>query len=113
MDKDLENIKTTLDVVCGKWKAVVLYKLTSGTLRFGEIKKQIPLIKHQTLIKQLKELEEDGLINRKSYPEVPPKVEYSLTDYGRDLEYLLTHLVEWGNEHNRLSYRAEKELEET
>ncbi|WP_051189096.1 winged helix-turn-helix transcriptional regulator [Halalkalibacillus halophilus] len=99
MDRELECMKTTLDVVCGKWKAVILLKLSTGTLRFGEIKKSIPLIKHQTLIKQLKELEGDGLIYREAFPEVPPKVEYSLTDYGNELQPLLNQMVDWGENH--------------
>ncbi|MGP4072070.1 winged helix-turn-helix transcriptional regulator [Piscibacillus sp. B03] len=100
MDRDLENIKVTLDVVCGKWKAVILLKLYEGNLRFGEIKRSIPLIKHQTLIKQLKELEQDGLISKTTYPEVPPKVEYALTEYGRPLKPLLEMMVEWGELHS-------------
>ncbi|SHM71817.1 winged helix-turn-helix transcriptional regulator [Gracilibacillus kekensis] len=100
MDKDLENTKVVLDVVCGKWKAVILLKLFDGTLRFGEIKKSIPLINHQTLIKQLRELEEDHLISKKSYPVVPPWVEYSLTKYGRSLKPLLNEMVAWGEKHN-------------
>ncbi len=99
MDKDVENTKRALDVVCGKWKAVILLKLYEGTLRFGEIKKSIPLINHQTLIKQLKELEEDGLIAKKSYPVLPPRVEYSLTEYGRSIKPLLNEMVEWGEKH--------------
>ncbi|GAE92080.1 transcriptional regulator [Gracilibacillus boraciitolerans JCM 21714] len=100
MDKDLESMKITLDVVCGKWKAMILLKLNNGTLRFGgEIKKSIPLINHQTLIKQLRELEEDGLITKKSYPVVPPWVEYSLTDYGKEIQPLLNQMVEWGEMH--------------
>ncbi|UOQ49977.1 helix-turn-helix transcriptional regulator [Gracilibacillus caseinilyticus] len=100
MNQNLESIKVTLDVVCGKWKAVILLTLyEKGTLRFGQLKKQIPLINHQTLIKQLKELEQDRLIKKKSYQVVPPKVEYSLTDYGESIKGLLYEMIEWGEQH--------------
>ncbi|TMW73471.1 winged helix-turn-helix transcriptional regulator [Alteribacter natronophilus] len=100
MDRDkLESIKTTLDVVCGKWKGIILLELVGQTLRFNELKKQLPDASHQTLIKQLKELESDGLIERKAYPVVPPKVEYSLTPYGRNLERMLEEMADWGRDH--------------
>ncbi|WP_347551739.1 winged helix-turn-helix transcriptional regulator [Pseudalkalibacillus hwajinpoensis] len=99
MNRSVEDMKTTLDVVCGKWKAVLLLELVEGPLRFSEIKKVIPRIPHQTLIKHLKELEEDGLVNRKASEDIPPKVEYSLTTYGYALEPLLQEMEKWGNCH--------------
>lgn len=103
MNRSVEDMKTTLDVVCGKWKAVLLLELVEKPLRFSEIKKVIPRIPHQTLIKHLKELEADGLLNRKESIDVPPKVEYSLTTYGYKLEPLLHEMEKWGKTHRTRS----------
>lgn len=97
--RQIKAIKATLDIVCGKWKAAILLVLVGKTLRFSEIKTSLPKINHQTLIKQLKELERDGLIQRRQYEEVPPRVEYSLTEYGEDLEELLKSMMSWGEQH--------------
>lgn len=96
-----ENIKAALDVVCGKWKAVILMELLGQTLRFSELEKRLPQVNHQSLIKHLKELERDGLIERKAFPVVPPRVEYSLTDYGESTESLLDALEIWGSTHKK------------
>lgn len=96
-----EDIKETLEVVCGKWKAVILMELMGTTLRFNEIKKRLPRINHQTLIKQLKELERDELVKRTSYPVVPPRVEYTLTEYGESIKELLHHMEDWGRKHRQ------------
>ena len=103
MNRSVEDMKTTLDVVCGKWKAVLLLELVEEPLRFSEIKKVIPRIPHQTLIKHLKELEQDGLINRVESNDIPPKVEYSLTSYGYALEPLLQEMEKWGRVHRSRS----------
>ncbi|GAJ97234.1 MULTISPECIES: helix-turn-helix domain-containing protein [unclassified Geomicrobium] len=95
----MNNIKTTLKVVCGKWKGIILIELFDDSLRFSEIKKRIPEIHHQTLIKQLKELEEDQLISRYEHAVVPPKVEYSITEYGRSIFPLLKEMEQWGKHH--------------
>ncbi|ASK64340.1 MarR family transcriptional regulator [Virgibacillus phasianinus] len=92
-------IEVTLEVVCGKWKGVILCKLLEGTLRFGELKKQIPKISQKMLSQQLHELEDDGLVKRVAYNQIPPRVEYSLTPYGKDLEPALTMLSKWGENH--------------
>ncbi|HEU5140477.1 MAG TPA: helix-turn-helix domain-containing protein [Bacillales bacterium] len=92
-------IGVTLEVVCGKWKAMVLWHLQEKTLRFGELKKLIPDVSHKVLTQQLRELEKDGLIERTIYKEVPPRVEYSLTPYGQDLEPTLEMLYKWGKNH--------------
>ncbi|HEX7064545.1 MAG TPA: helix-turn-helix domain-containing protein [Bacillales bacterium] len=92
-------IGITLEVVCGKWKAMVLWYLQEKTLRFGELKKLIPDVSHKVLTQQLRELENDWLIKRTIYKEVPPKVEYSLTHYGQDLEPTLQMLYKWGKNH--------------
>ncbi|SER72034.1 winged helix-turn-helix transcriptional regulator [Salipaludibacillus aurantiacus] len=109
--KEIKAIKATLDIVCGKWKAAILLLLMGRTLRFSKIKSSLPLINHQTLIKQLKELEKDGLIERKSYKEVPPRVEYSVTEYGAELEGMLKEMMDWGKKHLELNSRIPKEDE--
>ncbi|WP_280768558.1 winged helix-turn-helix transcriptional regulator [Salipaludibacillus daqingensis] len=95
----IKAIKATLNIVCGKWKAPILLVLVEKELRFSEIKNSLPKINHQTLIKQLKQLEKDGLISRTSYQEVPPRVEYRLTEYGAELEELLNDMMTWGEKH--------------
>ncbi len=82
-------VTTTLSVIGGKWKPIILYIVRDEKKRFGEIKKLIPAITQKMLTQQLRELEQDGIINRKVYPVVPPKVEYSLTDYGQSLTTIL------------------------
>lgn len=92
-------IEATLNVIGGKWKVLILYYLEDDIRRFGELKRLIPGITQKMLTQQLRELEADGLINRKVYAQVPPKVEYTLTEYGRTLEPALGLLCEWGAEH--------------
>ncbi len=91
----------TLSVIGGKWKMVIIYLLAENqTVRFNDLKRQIGAITYKTLSSQLKELEADGLVNRKEYPQVPPKVEYSLTAKAETLLPVLEGLCEWG-EKNR------------
>jgi len=91
-------VEATLDIMGGKWKGVILFRLIEGTKRFGELQRQMCKITQRTLTNQLRQLEADGLINRKVYAVVPPKVEYSLTAKGRSLSGLLTGLHDWGME---------------
>ncbi|RWM71992.1 MAG: winged helix-turn-helix transcriptional regulator [Mesorhizobium sp.] len=91
------TVEGTLRYIDGKWKGVVLYHLFEGTLRFNEIRRRIPNCTQRMLTNQLRELEADGLIARKIYPQVPPKVEYSLTPRGRSLEPVITALKTWGD----------------
>lgn len=91
-------ITATLEYIGGKWKAIILYYLTTGTKRFGEIAVRIPNISRKVLTQQLKELERDGLISRKQFNEIPPRVEYSLTDLGRSLNLVFQEMSKWGNE---------------
>lgn len=93
-------IEATLDVIGGKWKPLILYHLMDGTLRFSQLMDRMqPKITQRMLTKELRELEASGLLDRKVYPQVPPKVEYSLTEKGRSLIPILDHLCAWGSEH--------------
>jgi len=92
----------TLSVIGGKWKMVIIYLLAENQpVRFNDLKRQIGAITYKTLSAQLKELEADGLVLRKEYPQVPPKVEYSLTEKAETLLPVLEGLCEWGakNQH--------------
>ncbi|MBT8506957.1 HxlR family transcriptional regulator [Methanomicrobiaceae archaeon CYW5] len=94
------GIDAAIDVIGGKWKPLILYELRDGTLRFSQLMGGVqPKITQRMLTKQLRELEKDGLITRKVYPQVPPKVEYSLTEKGLSLMPILDLLCEWGYEH--------------
>ncbi|MFB0844147.1 winged helix-turn-helix transcriptional regulator [Paenibacillus oleatilyticus] len=87
----------TLAVIGGKWKLIILWHLgLKGTKRFSELKKLIPHITQKMLTNQLRELEEDQLVFRKVYPEVPPRVEYSLTEHGESLVPVLKMMYNWG-----------------
>jgi DNA-binding HxlR family transcriptional regulator len=93
------GIDAAMDVVSGKWKSLVLWELDNyGTRRFGELRRGLVGVSEKVLTQQLREMEEDGLIHREVYREVPPKVEYSLTDLGRSLNAALAPLGEWGSE---------------
>ena len=92
-------IQTTLDVIGGKWKLAILWQMEQGILRFGELRKAVPGISQKMLTQQLRELEADGVVWRKVYPEVPPRVEYGLTGYGNSLRFLLNAMAEWGFQH--------------
>jgi len=89
-------VEATLSLIGGKWKGVVLWHLLQGTLRFNEIRRRLPNVTQRMLTNQLRELEADGFVVRTVYPEVPPKVEYSLSERGRSLEPVLLALKSWG-----------------
>ena len=89
--------EVALEIIGGKWKLVILRNLFDGTKRFGELKRTMPNVTQRMLTRQLRELEEDGLVRRKVYTQVPPKVEYSLTDTGESLESIVRQIDEWGN----------------
>lgn len=88
--------ETALDLIGGKWKGMILYYLCSGTRRFNELMRLIPDITQRMLTKQLRDLEAHGIVHREVYPEVPPKVEYSLTALGKTLEPVVRALEKWG-----------------
>jgi DNA-binding HxlR family transcriptional regulator len=100
-------VETTLDLIDGKWKGVILFHLQSGTQRFGELRRRMPGITQRMLTKQLRALEDDGLVIRKVYAEVPPRVEYRLSEIGESLRLVIDTLKEWGQRHQqRLSCAA-------
>ena len=87
----------TMGVIGGKWKTVILFHLTKGTLRYNELRKKMPTVTERTLSLQLKTLENDGIVKRKVYTSKPPlKVEYSLTDLGNTLVPLINSIAKWG-----------------
>jgi DNA-binding HxlR family transcriptional regulator len=91
-------MEAAVRTIGGKWKGVILFHLLDGTMRFNELSRQMKGIAPRLLTKQLRELEEDGLVLRTVYPVVPPKVEYSLTDEARTLAPLLVELSNWGGQ---------------
>jgi DNA-binding HxlR family transcriptional regulator len=92
------SVEVTLDLIDGKWKGVILYHLQEGRLRFGELRKRLPNITQRMLTKQLRALEEDDLIIRKVYAEVPPRVDYELSETGQRLRPVIDALKAWGDE---------------
>jgi len=93
------SVEATLEVIGGKWKCVILCHLTHGKKRTNELKRLMPDITQKMLTQQLRELEADGVINRIAYNQVPPKVEYELSEYGLSLENILDLLCAWGDVH--------------
>lgn len=92
-------IEAALEAISGKWKGVILYHLSAGEKRFNELQRLMPGITQRVLTKQLRSLEDDQIIHREVYPEVPPRVEYSLTEFGRTLEPILKVLQTWGEQY--------------
>ena len=94
-------VETTLTLISDKWKVLILRDLLPGTKRFGELKKSIGHVSQTVLTAQLRQMEQSGLVNRKVYAEVPPKVEYSLTDVGYSLKPILDAMWTWGEEYQK------------
>jgi DNA-binding HxlR family transcriptional regulator len=92
-------VEATLDLIDGKWKGVILFHLQGGTQRFGELRKRMPGITQRMLTKQLRALEDDNLVIRKVYAEVPPRVEYRLSEIGESLRPVIDTLRTWGERH--------------
>jgi len=89
-------VEAALDVIGGKWKPLILWHLGDNVVRFGELQKGLPGVNAKMLTKQLRELENDGVIKRTIYPEVPPRVEYAITDFGKTLLPIMVALCNWG-----------------
>ena len=106
-------VETSLDVLAGKWKILILWYLRSETLRFNEIQKMLPRITQKMMIQKLRELEQDGIVHREVYPVVPPKVEYSLTEYGATLKPILKQLYLWGEIHKCINRSHSEENDKT
>jgi DNA-binding HxlR family transcriptional regulator len=93
------GLDAAVDVIGGKWKPLILWALHDGTRRFGELRRELPGISEKMLIQHLRELAADGIVHREVYRQVPPKVEYSLTEVGQSLNTALLPLGDWGEEH--------------
>jgi len=106
------SVEVTLDLIDGKWKGVILYHLQEGRLRFGELRKRLPNVTQRMLTKQLRALEEDDLIIRKVYAEVPPRVDYELSETGQRLRPVIDALKAWGDDNRaRLAASARNKSE--
>jgi DNA-binding HxlR family transcriptional regulator len=92
----LSPVEVTLSIIGGKWKPLIVFALLSGTKRFSELRRFLPQATQQMLTMQLRELEQAGILHRQVYAQVPPKVEYSLTEMGRSLEPVLRQMCRWG-----------------
>jgi DNA-binding HxlR family transcriptional regulator len=93
------EVETTLRVIGGRWKVLIIRELMQGVKRFGELQRALHGITQKMLTEQLRELEEDGIVHREVYPQIPPKVEYSLTPLGETLKPILYAMHEWGAKH--------------
>ena len=103
MKKDLPNcpVETTLMLISVRWKVLIIRDLLDGTKRFGELKRSIGSISQKVLTANLRSMEESGLLTRKVYPEVPPRVEYTLTQTGYSLKPILDAMLKWGAEYQQ------------
>lgn len=100
MQPELCKVDDALGILVGKWKPIILLiLLQEGTKRFSDLKRRVPGITQKMLTKQLRELEEEDIITRNVYAQVPPKVEYSISEYGESLEPILVAMHEWGTAH--------------
>lgn len=88
--------ESTLEVIGGRWKILILYQLDGGPKRFSALKRSLPNVTQKMLTQQLRQMEADGLVRRKVYPQVPPKVEYSLTPRGQSLRPIVDAMCKWG-----------------
>lgn len=96
------SMELTLQVIGGKWKPIILYHLSQAAAkRFGELRQMMPNITQKMLTQQLRELEEDGLVHRQVYAQVPPKVEYSLTEFGTSILPIMQSLSQWGQSYEQ------------
>lgn len=105
---DTCGVAYALSLIGGKWKPLILWRLLPGTLRFSELKRKLPAITERVLIRQLKELEADGLVKRVIYKQLPPKVEYSATEMAQSLQPLLLALESWGKTFKKTAATSEE-----
>ena len=98
-------VETTLHVISGRWKTVILFHLFDGTKRFSELLRSMSGITQKMLTQQLREMEHDGVVRRRVYPQVPPKVEYSLTPLGQSLKPVVEAMCRWGLRHHQVTAR--------
>lgn len=96
------TVAVTLEVIGGKWKSLILWHLREKTLRFSQLQRRLVPVTQKMLTQQLRDLERDGLVHRQVYAEVPPRVEYSLTDLGRSVIPILNLMCDWGYEFDQL-----------
>jgi len=104
------GLEAALAVLGGKWKPIVLWQLAESPRRFGELRRLVTGISEKMLIQQLRELEADGIVLRKDFQEIPPRVEYSLTEFGVSLGQALKPLCDWGREHTERIARGKSEV---
>jgi DNA-binding HxlR family transcriptional regulator len=95
------GLEAALDVIGGKWKVLILWALREDAQRFGELRRLVGGISEKMLIQHLKEMQADGIVTRKDFKEIPPRVEYALTPFGKSLNAALAPLCEWGAQHMR------------
>lgn len=105
-EEELDEFRQAIGTIIGKWKVEILWVLLEGPLRFGQVRKALPGITQHMLTAQLRALEADGLVSRTSYAEIPPRVEYALTDHARAIKPIFLDLMEWAR-----SMRRAKQLE--
>ena len=96
------TVELSLNILGGKWKILIIWQLKDSPKRYGELKKSLPGVTHKMLTQQLRELEQDEIISRKVYSEIPPKVEYNLTLLGKTIIPVIDLLSDWGEEYQRV-----------
>ena len=96
------TVELSLNIIGGKWKILIIWQLKDCPRRYGELKKSLPSVTHKMLTQQLRELEQDEIISRKVYSEIPPKVEYNLTLLGKTIIPVIDLLSDWGEEYQRV-----------
>lgn len=107
-------LELSIDLIGGKWKCVILWHLRKGPLRFSQLKRRLPGVTQKMLTQQLRDLEDNGLINREVYPVIPPKVEYSLTEVGKTFVPVLKSMYKWGrNYSDEFEVEIDTTLQET
>ncbi|HEX7735134.1 MAG TPA: helix-turn-helix domain-containing protein [Ktedonobacteraceae bacterium] len=104
-------VEATADILGGKWKAVILYYLFQSSRRFNELRRLLPEVTQRMLTRQLRELEQDGIVHREIFKEVPPKVEYSLTEFGTSLGPIIVQMLDWGEQYmEQIQTRKEQRM---